>query len=450
MTEKLMPGVAGKDDDSESRDAALAALVNGTETDPDQLRRMISDVARLSGPAAACHAIDRCQLLLGLRRPRIAIYDHTWHFIGGAQKYGATIAETLAPLGEVTLIGNRPFSTASLGEWYRLDLSACATRVIPLPFYEERGDAYIDPALITDRNMENPFHAVSRASLDYDLFINNSMLEMVYPLANRSALITHFPERRPRSYFYADRYSRVVYNSRYTRGWIEKRWGLTPHSHIYPPVDMADAPPQKKEAVILSVARFDQGGNKQQLEMLRAFQLLRRSRPGTSRDWRLVLAGGSHGENPYLGQVRDFMSAHPHLPVELHVNASHEELAALYRSASLFWHFCGLGQNEPALVEHFGMTVAEAMQFGCIPIVFDGGGMREIVEDGHSGHLFASVSMLLEQSARLLADPSLRAEMSLTARGEGRRFSKERFAERVRALAAELLPLAAPDHAPGL
>ncbi len=322
--------------------------------------------------------------------------------------------------------------------------------MIPLPFYEERGDAYIDPALITTRAMENPFHAVSRASLDYDLFINNSMLEMVYPLASRSVLVTHFPERRPRSYFYADRYSRVVYNSRYTRGWIEKRWGLTPHSHIYPPVDMADEPPRKKEAVILSVARFDAGGNKQQLEMLRAFQLLRRSRPAASRDWRLVLAGGSHGENPYLGQVRDFMGAHPHLPVELHVNTSHEELAALYRGASLFWHFCGLGQNEPALVEHFGMTVAEAMQFGCIPIVFDGGGMREIVEDGHSGHLFASVSMLLQQSARLLADATLRAEMSLAARGEGRRFSKERFAERVRALFAELLPLPEPDHAPGL
>ena len=70
------------------------------------------------------------------------------------------------------------------------------------------------------------------------------------------------------------------------------------------------------------------------------------------------------------------------LPVELRVNITAAELQELYHRASLFWHFCGFGQSDPALVEHFGMTVAEAMQSGCIPLVFDGGGMREIVRSG--------------------------------------------------------------------
>ncbi len=66
-----------------------------------------------------------------------------------------------------------------------------------------------------------PFHRLSRESGGYDVFVNNSMNEMVFPLAPVSVFICHFPERRPRTYFYADRYTRVVCNSRFTAAWIE-------------------------------------------------------------------------------------------------------------------------------------------------------------------------------------------------------------------------------------
>ena len=419
---------------------AMADYLQNSTANSALLGRIGKAIADCAGLRTAINTIDRCQLLLGLRKPRIAIYDHTWQFIGGAQKYGATMAEALQDLGEITLIGNRPFSSGHLAEWYGLDLKDCATRVIPLPFFEDKGGDYIDPADITSRAMANPFHAVSRASLDYDLFINNSMLEMVLPLAHRSAFITHFPgEWRPLSYFYADRYTRVVYNSRYTADWIEKRWGLKPHTHIYPPADMPGPRPENKEPIILSAARFDPGGNKQQLDMIRAFQLLVRCRPQASRGWHLILAGGSHGDNPYLRQVQQFLAAHPGLPVELRVNITAAELQELYHRASLFWHFCGLGQSDPALVEHFGMTVAEAMQSGCIPLVFDGGGMREIVRSGENGYLFPGLAELVGTTIRLLDMPALRANLAEAARNAGRGFAKEVFAGRVRALVQELL-----------
>jgi glycosyltransferase involved in cell wall biosynthesis len=418
---------------------AMANYLQNSTANSVLLGRIGNAIANSAGLRTAINTIDRCQLLLGLRKPRIAIYDHTWQFIGGAQKYGATMAETLKDLGEITLIGNRPFSSEHLTEWYRLDLKHCATRVITLPFFEEKGGDDIDPADITSRAMANPFHAVSRASLDYDLFINNSMLEMVLPLANRSVFITHFPARRPRSYFYLDRYSRVVCNSHYTAGWIEKRWGFKPHTQIYPPVDMPGPRPENKEPIVLSAARFDPGGNKQQLDMIRAFQTLIRRHPQVSRGWRLILAGGSHGDNPYLQQVQKFLADYPGLPVELRVNITAAELQELYRRASLFWHFCGLGQSDPALVEHFGMTVAEAMQSGSIPLVFDGGGMREIVRSGENGYLFSSVTELIGTTIRLLDMPALRANLAEAAWSAGRDFAKEIFAGRVRALVQELL-----------
>lgn len=419
---------------------AMANYLQNSVANSALLSRIGKAITDCAGLRTAINTVDRCQLLLGLRKPRIAIYDHTWQFIGGAQKYGATMAEALKELGEITLIGNRPFSSAHLTEWYGLDLKDCATRVIPLPFFEDKGGDYIDPTDITSRAMANPFHAVSRASLDYDLFINNSMLEMVLPLAHRSAFITHFPgEWRPLSYFYVDRYTRVVYNSGYTADWIEKRWGFKPHTHIYPPVDMPGPRPKNKEPIILSAARFDPGGNKQQLDMIRAYQLLVRCRPQSSRGWHFILAGGSHGDNPYLRQVQQFLAANPGLPVELRVNITAVELQELYHRASLFWHFCGLGQSNPALVEHFGMTVAEAMQSGCIPLVFDGGGMREIVRSGENGYLFPGLTELISTTIRLLDTPALRANLAEAAWNAGRIFAKEVFAGRVRALVQELL-----------
>ena len=418
---------------------AMADLLQSPAANPDLLGRVSTAIADRAGLRTALNSVDLCQLMLGLRKPRIAVYDHTWQFIGGAQKYGATMAEALRDMGAITLIGNRPFSTGQLSAWYGLDLEDCSTRLMPLPFFEEKGGDHIDPADIVSRAMPNPFHAVSRATLDYDLFINNGMLEMVLPLANRSIFITHFPERRARSYFYVDRYDRVVCNSRYTAGWIEKRWGLEPHVQIYPPVDMPGPRPENKEPIILSVARFDPGGNKQQLDMIRAFQNLIHRHPQASRGWRLILAGGSHGDNPYLRQVQQFLTDHPGLPVELRMNIRADELRELYRRASLFWHFCGLGQSDPALVEHFGMTVAEAMQSGCVPLVFDGGGMREIVRSEENGYLFSSLVELVGATIRLFDEPALRAALAEAAWSAGRGFAKEIFAGRVRALAQELL-----------
>ncbi len=85
------------------------------------------------------------------------------------------------------------------------------------------------------------------------------------------------------------------------------------------------------------------------------------------------------------------------------------------------------------------MTVAEAMQSGCIPLVFDGGGMREIVRSGENGFLFSGLIELVGTTIRLFDEPALRARLAEAAWSAGRGFGKEIFAGRVRALARELL-----------
>jgi len=424
---------------------------------PGAIARAAGELAEISGPQSAYNLLLRAEVVAGWRKPTLALYDHTLHLIGGGEKYGCTLAQALQDDFDITLISHQPVSVGDLMRWYDLDLSQCRVKVMPLEFFAARSQGRIDPDLVSVRT-ENPFLAVSRESGNYDFFVNNSMLEMVYPLANYSFFVCHFPERQKGAYFYAQHYRHLIYNSLYTKSWIEKKWHLSPRHHIYPPVDMEPAagemPP--KEKVILSVARFESGGSKQQLEMINTFKRLRAEAPQAMSGWQLVLCGGSVAANPYLNGLRDALAAHPALPVRLQVNISLAELKQWYARAAIFWHFCGLGQSNPANVEHFGMSTVEAMQNACLPIVFDGGGQREIVEHGVSGFRFTSAGDLRGLTLRAIADPALPPRIGRAARARGAEFNRAVFSARVRGLFLQLAgayasgePLAAADSTAG-
>jgi len=411
------------------------SLRRGERSDMGIVSRAVEARAREKGPQAAYNLLLRGEVVAGWRKPSLALYDHTLHLIGGGEKYGCTMAQALQDDFNITLIAHRRISLEDLMEWYDLDLSRCRVKVVPLEFFADKGQGPINPDLVSAR-IANPFFAVSRESGNYDFFINNSMMEMVYPLANISLFVCHFPERPKGPYFYAQHYRHLVFNSLYTAEWIRKKWGISPSHHIYPPVDMEPAAGEMraKENVILSVARFESGGSKQQAEMISAFARLRARAPGALRSWKLVLCGGSDSPNPYLDKIKGILESQPGLPVELRVNIALDELKRQYARAAIFWHLCGLGRTNPAHVEHFGMSTVEAMQNGCLPIVFDGGGQREIVEDGISGFRFPSSGELLAGTLHAVRDPELRQRLGQAARRRGRDFTRAVFADKVRAL----------------
>ncbi|HEX6547153.1 MAG TPA: glycosyltransferase, partial [Candidatus Dormibacteraeota bacterium] len=110
----------------------------------------------------------------------------------------------------------------------------------------------------------------------------------------------------------------------------------------------------------------------------------------------------------------------------------------LYRRASIYWHAAGWGidpEQKPAEVEHFGITIAEAMGRGAVPVVLDAGGMPEVVEDGVSGMVWDSLDGLGAKTRELAADPRLRERMAAAARERSLRFSRPEFARRIVAVA---------------
>ena len=410
---ETLPAVIGKVAESCPADAAERVLGG-----------LVESLIPIFGPLALDNLLARMQVILGHRRMSVGLYDQALNVIGGGQKYGCTIASALADRFDVTLITNNPVELKTLEEWYRLPLSKCRVKIVPLPYFKKFG-SWIDSNVVTD-DVPNPFDAIALHSKEYDVFVNVNMLPMVRPLSPYSVFICHFPDTPRRCHFRAHEYSHFIVNSRYTAQWARILWDIDPDRILYPAVDMEAPQRRDKEPIILSAARFEPGGSKKQLELIRAFKTLAAAKPKQMQGWRLVLAGGSVPWNPYLKQIRKAAEGSGGT-IEIRENVPYDELQSLYSRAAIFWHACGLDEDEPRLVEHFGMTTVEAMQNRCVPVVIDGGVQREIVEHGRCGYRFNTCGDLGRYTLRLIESPDLRETFSAVAYEKSREFSKERF-----------------------
>ncbi|MEG4209640.1 glycosyltransferase [Microcoleus sp. S13_B4] len=373
--------------------------------------------------------LPRLQVVRGDRKMSIGIYDHGLHFIGGGQKYVATIAALLQNEFDITFIANKPVAVSDLESWYGLNLSGCKIKIIPLAFYEKRGMQCIDSSIIVE-DMENPFDEIAKESKNYDIFLNANQLEKVKPLSPISIFFCHFPNTFRNRHFAVDDYTFIIANSQFTVKWLEKRWDLKPTFLLYPPVEMVTVK-VPKENIILAVGQFEAGGTKKQIELIKAFRSLLADYPEDFQGWRLILAGSSIPKNPYLKTVQNLLKQDSRA-IELKVNADFDEVKSLYAKASIFWHGCGLGEVNPQRFEHFGMATVEAMQNSCAPIVFNGGGQPEIVENGRSGFLFNTVEELCQHSHQLIVNPDLLAELQAGAQQRSQNFRLARFEKKVK------------------
>jgi glycosyltransferase involved in cell wall biosynthesis len=233
-------------------------------------------------------------------------------------------------------------------------------------------------------------------------------------------------------------YDTVLANSEYTAGWIRRLW-RTDADVLYPPIQVDRfEPAQPRERTVLTVGRFfapGLGHAKRQLEMVHFFgHLVRR---GELAGWTMHVVGGcEESQLPYLEQVR---AAAAGLPVEIHPNAPRELVRRLMGSASIFWSATGYGDDEeksPWTHEHFGMTTAEAMAHGCVPVVIDKAGQREIVRDGVDGYRWSTPTDLAEHTRRVAGDEALRTRLAASAVQRAQQYSDEAFALRWRDIVA--------------
>ena len=235
-------------------------------------------------------------------------------------------------------------------------------------------------------------------------------------------------------------YDAVTPNSHFTASWLRRRWGVT-GPVIEPPI-IADAHEDRapERPLIVSIGRFFVGGhNKKHLAMVRAFRMLcDRGLVG----WRLALIGGV-GQRPvdeaYLRRVESEARG---LPIDVYPNADEGTVRNLRAHAAIAWHAAGYGESErrvPERFEHFGMAVAELMMSGAVPVIFDGGGLREIVKPDRSGYRWRTLEELAAFTLMLARNGRRRAEMGEAARHRAERWSLANYQRRIVNLAREVM-----------
>ena len=221
------------------------------------------------------------------------------------------------------------------------------------------------------------------------------------------------------------RVNKIICNSAFTKKFIDAEYGVK-SIVVYPPVPTEKIRPHKKENVILFVGRFSQLEQaKNQHVLISAFRSLYDK---GIRDFKLILMGGSEvGVGGYINRLKKMAEGYP---IEIHESPTFRVLLDNYGRARIFWSAVGFGveeDKEPKKVEHFGMSVVEAMAAGAIPIAYSAGGYKEIIVDGENGFLWNKKGELLKKTIKVLGDKTLYRNLSQNAIKSSLRYSFERF-----------------------
>jgi glycosyltransferase involved in cell wall biosynthesis len=225
------------------------------------------------------------------------------------------------------------------------------------------------------------------------------------------------------------RVNKIICNSNFTKRIIDREYGVN-SMVIYPPVDTMSIKPKRKDDLILYVGRFSKILQSKSQDVL--IKTFKKMYDGSLVGWKLVLAGGVEiGVGDYVKKLSELAEGYP---VEIIESPGYKTLRDLYGKARIFWSASGFGENEnknPEKVEHFGITVVEAMTGGVVPVVYDAGGHKEIVKEGINGFLWSSVGNLVSRTKNIISDKKLWRQLSLQAQKDSLNFSLDRFNKEV-------------------
>ena len=364
-------------------------------------------------------------------RPAVVLFT-PYHLVpGGGERYLLTVAAGLARTMNVTLATEHPYSRLrllKLGQDLGVSLHGVAVATV---------DALAQLG---------PF--------DWSVALGNEALPPRAALARRNVFICQFPF--PTSTDWLGRhvglmagYERVVLYSPFVATHYQReaaRFGVgsvavtvvAPSAVLAPPASAgANIAPKRQQ--IVSVGRFFVGGHSKRHDfMIEAFKQLHARCPGTT----LHLAGSLSAEPRHMAYYEKLVEQAEGLPVQFHVNASQETIAALYADSSIYWHAAGVGVDElaePHRCEHFGISVVEAMSAGCVPLVFKLGGPASTVQHRVTGYVYASQNQLVDWTAQVLnhaPDDADLQNMRTAAVQGSREFSDAALMDRFTALLA--------------
>jgi len=237
-------------------------------------------------------------------------------------------------------------------------------------------------------------------------------------------------------------YNKIITISEYSKKWIKKLWG-SESAILFPPVDIDSFKVGKKEKIILSVGRFfPEHHNKKQLELAQTFKQILEQYSDEMRGYTLYLVGGVGGRADHLEYVEKIRAASKNYPIEIITNIGWGELVELFARSYIFWHASGMGEDEkvhPERFEHFGITTVEAMAAGCIPVVINKGGQKEIINNGYDGFFFKDWQELKDITIKIIRGEVDVEKVRKNAISNCRKFSNSNFKKDLISIISKIL-----------
>jgi glycosyltransferase involved in cell wall biosynthesis len=371
----------------------------------------------------------------------VAIYNASWQTMGGGEKYLCTIADVLSrdAAFDITLLIDRPDVTGEkLRRFFDLALDRVTLKQIDSA---DLGSAIASADIAIIQTNYRPIRSRANRTV-YILHVPYGPLGA--GAITRRIMLGEFKEAvkdlvRARLLHEARLASGAIVNSFFARDALLRHHGIAATA-IQPAIDDF-LRPGTKDKIILSAGRFFRGlyNDKRYDVMLEAFRNLCAGSP--EHGWQYWVAGScgtDAASQQYLARLRKDAEG---LPVVFHVNPSYAFLTECYNRATIFWHAAGYGVDQdihPERMEHFGMTTVEAMSARCIPIVYDGGGQREIVTHGSDGLFWSTIQQLVGHTRAVMNDTALASMLAQGARERSGFFSHEHFAHAVTSFFHEL------------
>ncbi len=335
---------------------------------------------------------------------KIGFYNPYFDGFGGGERYTLTLASYWSKKHRVDVFWHDRSITGEYQRRFGLDLS----------------DIKIVHNIFSGKNVLKKLFF----SRQYDLIFFLSDGSIPTSMAKRNILHFQIPFSRISAHaIKLKRYQAVVCNSMFTKANLDP-WVAEKATVIYPPVRIDSLKSLRKKKYILSVGRFSSFHQaKKQAVLIEAFRKAQKA--GRLKDWTLIFVGGLlPSDRVFFETLKSEASG---LAVEFHPNISLSKLHQWYAESPIYWHAAGFGETNPVLAEHFGIAVVEAMAAGSLPVVYDWGGLSEIVTHKVNGFVWRSMDELIDYSVALETKSTLRAVMKKEAARRAKDFGEQKF-----------------------